>query len=123
MGRSKTNIAPIAMTILVVILFWYISQNPSVINMSSGAGLTLLTLFPGLFVGFISLMGIAQSEGYFSIPSVMLLGMSLCYFVGEADSLGLVSTSMLGGLSISQAQIWIMAMATLLGGTLYAYKK
>jgi len=91
--------------------------------MSSGAGLTLLTLFPGLFVGFISLMGIAQSEGYFSIPSVMLLGMSLCYFVGEADSLGLVSTSMLGGLSISQAQIWIMAMATLLGGTLYAYKK
>ena len=123
MGRSKTNIAPIAMTIFVVMLFWYISQNPGVINMSSGAGLTLLTLFPGLFVGFISLMGIAQSEGYFSIPSVMLLGMSLCYFVGEADSLGLVSTSMLGGLSISQAQIWIMAMATLLGGTLYAYKK
>jgi len=123
MGRSKIDIAPIAVTILVIMLFWYISQNPNVINMSSGAGLTLITLFPALFVGFISLLGIAQSKGYFSVPSVMLLGMSLCYFIGEADSLGLVSNSMLGGLTISQVQIWVMAMATLLGGCLYAYQR
>jgi len=123
MGKSKIDIAPIAVTILVIMLFWYISQNPNVINMSSGAGLTLLTLFPALFVGFISLLGISQSKGYFSVPSVMVLGMSLCFFIGEADSLGLVSNSMLGGLTISQVQIWVMAMATLLGGCLYAYQR
>jgi len=123
MGKSKVDIAPIAVTILVIMLFWYISQNPNVINMSSGAGLTLLTLFPAMFVGFISLLGISQSKGYFSVPSVMLLGMSLCFFIGEADSLGLVSTSMLGGLTLSQVQIWIMAMSVLLGGALYTYKK
>jgi len=123
MGKSKIDIAPIAVTIFVIMIFWYISQNPNVINMSSGAGLTLLTLFPALFVGFISLLGISQSKGYFSVPSVMVLGMSLCFFIGEADSLGLVSNSMLGGLTISQVQIWVMAMATLLGGCLYAYQR
>jgi len=123
MGRTKIDIAPIAMTIFVIMIFWYISQNPGLINMSSGAGLTLVTLFPALFVGFISLLGISQSNGYYSIPSVMLLGMSLCFFIGEADGLGLISNSMLGGLTINQVQIWVMAMATLLGGCLYAYKK
>jgi len=123
MGRSRNNIALIAMTILAIMIFWYISQNPQVINMSSGAGLTLVTLFPAMFVGFISLLGISESNGYYSIPSVMLLGMSLCYFIGEADSVGLVSVSMLGGLTVSQVQIWIMAMSVLLGGTLYTYKK
>jgi len=123
MGRSKIDIAPIAVTILVIMIFWYISQNPNVINMSSGAGLTLLTLFPAMFVGFISLMGISQSKGYFAVPSVMVLGMSLCFFIGEADSIGLVPNSMLGGLTISQVQIWVMAMSVLLGGALYTYKK
>ena len=82
-----------------------------------------MTLFPAIFVGFISLIGISQSKGYFAVPSVMVLGMSLCFFIGEADSLGLVSTSMLGGLTISQSQIWVMAMSVLLGGVLYTYKK
>ena len=54
---------------------------------------------------------------------IMGLGMSLCYLLGEANTLGLVVDAMLGGLTISQLQIWIMAMSALLGGVLYSFHK
>ena len=90
--------------------------------MSSGAGSTLVTLFPGIFVSLICLYVIADSKGVMLVPAIMGLGMSLCYLLGEANTLGLVTASMLSGLTVSQLQIWVMAMSALLGGVLYTFK-
>jgi len=101
----------------------FIVMNPSTVNMSSGAGSTLMTLLPGIFISLICLYTIAETGGFYTVPAIMGLGMSLCYLLGEANTLGLVVDAMLGGLTVSQLQIWVMLMATLLGGTLYAYQR
>lgn len=124
MGRRRNiEVAPIATTVLIIVVFIFIVLRPGTVNMTAGAGATLITLFPGIFVALISMYVIADTGGYATVPAVMGLGMSLCYFVGEADTLGLVVNSMLGGLTVSQLQIWIMAMSALLGGVLYSFHK
>ena len=120
--RRRFDFAPVAITVLIIGVFYFIVLNPGTINMSSGAGSTLITLFPCIFVSLICLYVIADSRGVFLAPAIMGLGMSLCYLVGEANTLGLVTASMLSGLSVSQLQIWIMAMSALLGGVLYTFK-
>jgi len=121
--RRRFDFAPIAITVLIIVVFFFIVTNPGVINMSSGAGSTLMTLFPGIFISLICLYTIAETGGYYTVPAVMGLGMALCYLLGEADTLGLVVDAMLGGLTVSQVQIWIMAMSALFGGVLYSYHK
>ena len=123
MGRKKFDYAPIAVTVLIIVVFMFIVMNPSTVNMSSGAGSTLMTLLPGIFISLICLYTIAETGGFYTVPAIMGLGMSLCYLLGEANTLGLVVDAMLGGLTVSQLQIWVMLMATLLGGTLYAYQR
>jgi len=123
MGRKKFDYAPIAVTVLIIVVFMFIVMNPGIINMSSSAGSTLMTLLPGIFISLICLYTIAETGGFYTVPAVMGLGMALCYLLGEADTLGLVVDAMLGGLSISQLQIWIMVMSALLGGVLYSYHK
>ena len=123
MGRKKFDYAPIAVTVLIIVVFYFIVLNPGVINMSSGAGSTLMTLLPGIFISLICLYTIAETGGFYTVPAIMGLGMSLCYLLGEANTLGLVVDAMLGGLTISQLQIWIMAMSALLGGVLYSFHK
>jgi len=124
MGRRKDiGYAPIATTVLIIVVFMFIVLNPGTVNMSASAGTTLMTLFPGIFVSLICLYVIAETGGYYTVPAVMGLGMGLCYLVGEADALGLVVNSMLGGLTVSQFQIWIMAMSALMGGVLFSFHK
>ena len=123
MGRKKFDYAPIATTVLIIVVFMFIVLNPGTVNMSSSAGSTLMTLFPGIFVSLICLYVIAETGGYYIVPAVMGLGMSLCYLLGEANTLGLVVDAMLGGLTVSQLQIWIMAMSALMGGVLFSYHK
>ena len=121
--RRRFDFAPIAITVLIIVVFMFIVMNPGTVNMSSGAGSTLMTLLPGIFISLICLYTIAETGGFYTVPAIMGLGMSLCYLLGEANTLGLVVNSMLGGLTISQLQIWVMLMATLLGGCLYAYQR
>ena len=121
--RGKFDYAPIATTVLIIVVFMFIVLNPGTVNMSSSAGSTLMTLFPGIFVSLICLYVIAETGGYYIVPAVMGLGMSLCYLLGEANTLGLVVDAMLGGLTVSQLQIWIMAMSALMGGVLFSYHK
>jgi len=121
--RRRFDFAPIAITVLIIVVFMFIVMNPSTVNMSSGAGSTLMTLLPGIFISLICLYTIAETGGFYTVPAIMGLGMSLCYLLGEANTLGLVVDAMLGGLTVSQLQIWVMLMATLLGGTLYAYQR
>ena len=120
--RRRFDFAPIAITVLIIAVFMFVVLRPGTLNMSATAGSTLMTLFPGIFVSIICLFVIADSRGVFLAPAIMGLGMSLCYLVGEANTLGLVTASMLSGLSVSQLQIWIMAMSALLGGVLYTFK-
>ena len=121
--RRRFDFAPIAITVLIIVVFMFIVMNPSTVNMSSGAGSTLMTLLPGIFISLICLYTIAETGGFYTVPAIMGLGMSLCYLLGEANTLGLVVDAMPGGLTVSQLQIWVMLMATLLGGTLYAYQR
>jgi len=121
--RRRFDFAPIAVTVLIIVVFMFIVMNPGTVNMSSGAGSTLMTLLPGIFISLICLYTIAETGGFYTVPAIMGLGMSLCYLLGEANTLGLVVDAMLGGLTVSQLQIWVMLMATLLGGTLYAYQR
>ena len=123
MGRKKFDYAPIAVTVLIIVVFMFIVMNPGTVNMSAGAGSTLMTLLPGIFISLICLYTIAETGGFYTVPAIMGLGMSLCYLLGEANTLGLVVDAMLGGLTISQLQIWVLLMATLLGGCLYAYQR
>ena len=123
MGRKNFDYAPIAVTVLIIVVFYFIVLNPGTVNMSSGAGSTLMTLLPGIFISLICLYTIAETGGFYTVPAIMGLGMSLCYLLGEANTLGLVVDAMLGGLTISQLQIWIMAMSALLGGVLYSFHK
>ena len=120
--RRRFDFAPVAITVLIIGVFYFIVLNPGTINMSSGAGSTLITLFPGIFVSLICLYVIADSRDAMIVPAIMGLGMALCYLVGEANTLGLVTASMLSGLTVSQFQIWVMAMSALLGGVLYTFK-
>jgi len=124
-GRYRRNFdyAPIAVTVLIIIIFVFISKYPGVLNMDPGAGNMLVSLFPGIFVGLISIYILAETGGYGQVPGLMGIGMSLCFLVGELDTNGLVTTQMLSGLTIGQVQVWIMVISALLGGTLYAYKK
>ena len=121
--RRRFDFAPIAVTVLIIVVFMFIVMNPGTINMSSSAGSTLMTLLPGIFISLICLYTIAETGGFYTVPAIMGLGMSLCYLLGEANTLGLVVDAMLGGLTISQLQIWVLLMATLLGGCLYAYQR
>jgi len=121
--RRRFDFAPIAITVLIIVVFMFIVMNPGTVNMSAGAGSTLMTLLPGIFISLICLYTIAETGGFYTVPAIMGLGMSLCYLLGEANTLGLVVDAMLGGLTISQLQIWVMLMATLLGGTLYALQR
>ena len=123
MGRKRFDYAPIAVTVLIIVVFFFIVTNPGIINMSSGAGSTLMTLLPGIFISLICLYTIAETGGFYTVPAVMGLGMSLCYLLGEANTLGLVVDAMLGGMTVSQLQIWIMVMSALLGGVLYSFHK
>ena len=123
MGRNQKNIPLIATTILAIIMFWYIYENPLTFNMNSEVGTTLISLIPATISGFISVWVISESSSYGLIGGIMGLGLSLCFFIGEAYDLGLISVSMLGGISLYQAQVWIMAMSILFGGLLYTYKK
>lgn len=123
MGRKKFDYAPIATTVLIIVVFLFIVLNPGIVNMSAGAGSTLMTLFPGIFLSLICLYVIAETGGYYTVPAVMGLGMGLCFLLGEANTLGLVVDAMLGGLTVGQAQIWIMVMSSLLGGVLFSFQK
>lgn len=124
MGRKKKfDYAPIATTVLIVVIFMFIVLTPGTVNMSAGAGSTLISLLPGIFISLICLYVIAETGGYATVPAVMGLGMGICFLVGEADTLGLVADAMLGGLTVGQVQIWIMLMASLLGGVLYSFHK
>jgi len=123
LGRKRFDYAPIAVTVLIIVVFFFIVTNPGIINMSSGAGSTLMTLLPGIFISLICLYTIAETGGFYTVPAVMGLGMSLCYLLGEANTLGLVVDAMLGGMTVSQLQIWIMVMSALLGGVLYSFHK
>lgn len=123
MGRKKFDYAPIATTVLIIVVFMFIVMNPGIVNMSASAGNTLMSLLPGIFVSLICLYVIAETGGYATVPAIMGLGLGLCFLVGEADTLGLVVNSMLGGLTVGQVQIWIMAMSALMGGVLYSFHK
>jgi len=123
MGRKKFDYAPIATIVLIIVVFMFIVLNPGTVNMSAGAGSTLMSLLPGIFVSLLCLYVIAETGGYATVPAMMGLGMGLCFLVGEADTLGLVVDSMLGGLTVSQLQIWIMGMSALLGGVLFSFQK
>lgn len=121
--RNRNDYAPIAITILVIVVFVFISRYPATVNMDASAGNTLVSLFPGIFVGLISIFILAESGGYGQVPGLMGIGMSLCFLVGELNTNGLVTSQMLSGLTISQVQIWIMVLSTLLGGVLYSYRR
>ncbi len=111
------------MTVLIIVVFIFIVKYPEVVNMDPTAGSTLVKLFPGIFVGLLSIYTLAETGEYFKIPGMMGIGMSLCFLLGEADKLGLVSTEMMIGLTVSQFQIWVMVASALLGGALYAYQR
>lgn len=121
--RKKYEYAPVAVMVLIIMIFWFISKYPHVINMDAGAGALLISLFPAIFVGLISIYTLAETGSYGRVPGMMGIGMSLCFLIGELDTHGLVTAQMLSGLTISQVQIWVMVISTLLGGVLYAYQR
>ena len=125
MGRKRNRFdnIPVVMTVLVIVVFVFISKYPATLNMSASAGNTLVSLFPGIFVGLMSIFILSESSGYGQVPGLMGIGMSLCFLVGELNTNGLVTSQMLSGLTVSQVQIWIMVFSTLMGGLLYSYRR
>ena len=121
--RSRFDNQLVVVTVLVIVVFMFIVMYPGTVNMEASAGNTLVSLFPGIFVGLVSIYILADTSGYGKVPGLMGVGMSLCFLLGELNSTGLVTSQMLSGLLVGQVQIWIMVISTLLGGVLYAYSR
>ena len=105
-----------------IILFAYIFlvMYPDVIGVPADSAETMFTLFPGLLVILISIYGFRESRGLGRVACMIGLGFGLCYFIDSADTLGLITAEMLSGLTVGEAQIWIMAISTILGGISYS---
>jgi len=106
---------------LILFAFAFLVINPGVIGLPADAAETMITLFPSIFVIIVSIYGFSDSQGLGRVASMIGLGFGLCYFIGAADTAGLVTVEMLSGLSVYQLQLWIMILSTIGGGVAYAF--
>jgi len=113
MKKNQTRIVLTGAIILFAYIF--LVMYPDTLNMPADSAETMITLFPGLFAITVSIYAFRESRGLGRIASMIAVGFSTCYFIGSADTLGLMTADILHGLTVGQFQIWVMAISTILG--------
>jgi len=119
MGR-KSNLNIIAAGGVTIIMFFFIYRYGGGIGLSSATGSILFNLLPGFIIIIACVFTISEVKGVGKLGGSLGMGISLCYLIERLDFLGLITPEMLSGLTISQIQIWIIIIATIIGIILYA---
>jgi len=119
MGR-KSNLDIIATIGILIGLFFFIYRYYSTVNIDSTVGGTLYSFLPGFTIIAVGIYAIAEGGDVGKLGGSVGTGIGLCYLVNEAYTNSLITTVMLAGLTISQTQIWIMIISTIMGMIIYA---
>lgn len=106
---------------LILAAYGILVINPGVLGLPAASAQAMYGLFPSIFVIIVSIYGFSDSRGLGRVGSMIGLGFGLCFFIGAANTAGLVTAEMLSGLSIYQLQLWIMILSTIGGGVAYAF--
>lgn len=104
----------------MIVIFLAIVAYPGAIGLDPSVGTTLTQLFPTLFLTAISIYMLTHAEAAGKFGGTMCLGLALCLFIGAMDTRGLVTVSMVSGLTLTELQVWIMAISTIIGAVYFA---
>ena len=108
--------------LMMIVFFLAIARYPDAMHINSSVGMTLVTIFPGLFLVSISIYLFSQSNRQGAFGGMMFIGMAMAVFIGLADTNGLIAVEMIAGLTIQQVQIWVMAFSVIIGAAVFSLK-
>jgi len=119
MGRKVVANEIIYMVVIVLAVFWFLRENPGILSWSPADAQVLVDLLPSLLVIGFSIYLLTLGQRPVQMGGCIVLGIGLSALLGAADVQGLITVEMLSGLTVSQLQIWTVAVATVFGFLLY----
>lgn len=108
--------------LVMIVFFLAITAYPDAMMINSSVGTTLTTILPTLLLVSMAIYMFTQVDRAGVFGGFLFIGMALSVFMGEANTMGLVTAEMLVGLTIQQAQTWIMAVSVFFGAALFAFR-
>jgi len=124
MRHKKFDFRLMGIALIAVVAFIVIEIYNVELDMPTGMGQTLIALFPGIVVVLMGIYGHKHSRsGIGHGASLIGVGIGLAYFIGSADTQGLVTAEMLSGLTVAQLQTWVVALSVFGGGIIAAYHR
>lgn len=119
----KIDMRIVAALVGVVVIVIALSYTKTDLGLDSNIDNDLVTLLPGLFVVIAGLALAAGASGVFCVPAMGFVGVGFAVFAGELDTLGILTSDMLSGLTVAQLQLWIIALGLIAGGILMAGRR
>jgi len=117
---KKNNLLLIALIAAMLGLFTVYNDHLQLTDAQSG---TLVALIPDFTLFMATLYVATSTRGVMKAGSMIMLGLAVAYFLGNAYSEGIISDSMLQGLTIAQYQTLTVCCGVLLGGVVYYAKR
>jgi len=102
--------------VLVVVLF--LIYGKTILSLDTSIDTDLISLMPGVTVVVVGFIMAAYTGGAFRFPSIAIVGVGFAILIGELDDLGMITATMLEGLTVAQLQLYCVVLGLLFGGVI-----
>jgi len=117
---KKADLKIVMMVISFVVIIIFLMSYGDRIGLEADVELDFLQLFPGLFAILVGFGIVARTRGTFAFPGLFAVGLGFAYTFEVMYDMGLITTIMLSGLTIGELQLWVIVIATIMGGIVTA---
>lgn len=103
-----------------VIMFLHL--DPTLLGLTSTDVDDFLSLLPGILITLAALIGVKNTHGLERMASMIGVGFGLVIFIDKANTINMITTELLSGLTVSQLKLFTAAFAILFGAIGYLNK-
>ena len=113
--RDTQFIEVFAGAVFLIVVFYIIRDYGGEFGLTASIGNDMFAYFPGVFFIFVAMLGVGYLRGTVLMPIVFILGIGIALLVGTANTQGLITDAVLGGLTLVQTQELILLVSGVCG--------
>lgn len=120
MARMKMDWKIVALAVVFIAIFAFLSNFGDDIGLDPDVGPDLIMVFPGIFVTVLGFVVAVKLGGIFVLPGFGSIGIGLAVLLEELHTGGFVTPNIMAGMTVGQLQVWLIVVGLLIGGILAA---